>query len=221
MPPQHHIVGFALAAMATVTVSAQVPLLLRPIDATVEDINPLSSSLREMHSDLRQPIGFQNVYHVPGRDDLLMRVNGGIYAVFPESEYTVNRKGKTVPVIPAGTVFYIGLPGKLPTHDSNAHAGIEPTVRMSSEHEARAAAATQMGAVNTMLDMKIGDVDPNGMPVAGALQRPLVQNGRQPGAMPDSGRPSGPTIVSDSSYRARRLDELLQRAARAAGNQKS
>src|SRR6185503_15575203 len=128
-------------------------------DQTVEDVNPLSTSLRQMHSDLRQPTGFQNVYHVPGHDDLLMRVNGGIYAVFPESEYTVNRKGKTVPVIPAGTVFYIGLPSKLPTHDSNAHTGIEPTVRIAGEHDARAEAATHIGAVNTMLDMKIGDVD--------------------------------------------------------------
>src|SRR5262245_33769134 len=47
VPLQQHIAGFALAAMATAIASAQVPPLLRPIDASVEDINPLSSSLRE------------------------------------------------------------------------------------------------------------------------------------------------------------------------------
>jgi hypothetical protein len=87
--------------------------------------------------------------------------NGGIYAVFPDSEYTVNGKGKTVPTIPAGTVFYnrpaeqarnprtpghAGQPGQ-PSH---AHSGIEPTVRLASQLDSRSAVHGPVGAVRTM-----------------------------------------------------------------------
>jgi hypothetical protein len=221
MALRHQIAGFAVSAVVSTVATAQIPPMLQPIDQTVADVNPLSASLRQVHRDLRQPTGFQSVYHVPGHDDLLMRVNGGIYAVFPESEYTVNRKGRTVPLIPAGTVFYIGLPNKLttpPGRSSNAHTGIEPTVRLVSQIDSRSPVDAPVGVVNTMLDMKIGEVDQNGKPLALA-QQPLVQNDPQPAAMPDPSRFAGPTIVNDSSYRARRLDELLQRAARSAGHQ--
>jgi outer membrane scaffolding protein for murein synthesis (MipA/OmpV family) len=52
------------------------------------------------------------VYAVPGRDDLLMRTNGALYAVFDQSTYTRDpqKRGAMRAVIPAATVFYIGRP---------------------------------------------------------------------------------------------------------------
>jgi hypothetical protein len=223
MPLQHQIIGYAVSSVVAAAATAQVPPLLRPIDASVEDINPLSASLRQIHSDLLQPSGFQHVYRVPGHDDLLMRVSGGVYAVFPESDYATNRDGRTVPQIPAGTIFYIGLPTKLTTPGhvtKQSGAGIEPTVRLASELNSRSAIDIPDAAVRTMIDSKIGDVDQNGMPIA-PTQQPPGQADRAPSAMADPARLEGPLIVNDSDYRARRLDELLQRAAAAAAHRNS
>src|SRR5205814_2404538 len=73
---------------------------LEPVDQAVEDINPLSMSLRHMQFDLRQPAGFEQVYAVPGHPDLLMRANGGLFAVFPQSVYAQGKSG-LVPLVPA------------------------------------------------------------------------------------------------------------------------
>ena len=75
------------------------------------DRHSLSHSLRVMPVDL-SPHGFERVYAVPGRDDLLMRTNGALYAVFDQSTYTRDpqKRGAMRAVIPAATVFYIGRP---------------------------------------------------------------------------------------------------------------
>lgn len=77
----------------------------------VGDRHSLSHSLRVMPVDL-SPHGFERVYAVPGRDDLLMRTNGALYAVFDQSTYTRDpqKRGALRAVIPAATVFYIGRP---------------------------------------------------------------------------------------------------------------
>jgi hypothetical protein len=80
------------------------------VDPTVGDRHSLSESLRVMPVDL-SPHGFDRVYAVPGRDDLLMRTNGALYAVFSQSIYGRDpKKGTTRVLIPASTVFYIGKP---------------------------------------------------------------------------------------------------------------
>ena len=56
------------------------------VDPTVADRHSLSDSLRVMPVDL-SPHGFDRVYAVPGRDDLLMRTNGARYAIFSQSIY--------------------------------------------------------------------------------------------------------------------------------------
>ena len=82
----------------------------KPVDSTVADRNSLSGSLRVMPVDL-SPHGFERVYSVPGRDDLLMRSNGALYAVFSQSLYGRDpKRGSTRILIPAATVFYIGRP---------------------------------------------------------------------------------------------------------------
>ena len=87
--------------------SSQAPQLVDPSSA---DRNSLSGSLRVMPVDL-SPHGFDRVYAVPGRDDLLMRSNGALYAVFSQSSYARDpRRGNAVVTVPASTIFYIGRP---------------------------------------------------------------------------------------------------------------
>jgi len=81
------------------------------VDQRVADRNSLGHSLRVMAVDL-SPHGFERVYKVPGRDDLLMRTNGALYAVYSQSAYAADtqRKGAIKAIIPAATIFYIGRP---------------------------------------------------------------------------------------------------------------
>lgn len=81
------------------------------VDQRVADRNSLGQSLRVMAVDL-SPHGFERVYKVPGRDDLLMRTNGALYAVYNQSAYAADtqRKGAIKAIVPAATIFYIGRP---------------------------------------------------------------------------------------------------------------
>ncbi len=95
---------------------------LKPVEQTIEDIGPLGQSHRILPEDLRLPTGFERVYRVPGSadqfrfnanqghtDDMLMRINGALRAVFPRSVYIPTRRGLKTDV-PPGTVFHIGQP---------------------------------------------------------------------------------------------------------------
>lgn len=79
------------------------------VEQGVADRNSMQHSLRVQAVDL-SPNGFERVYKVPGRDDLLMRTNGALYAVFDQSTYGRSQRGGMRAVIPAATVFYIGRP---------------------------------------------------------------------------------------------------------------
>ena len=78
------------------------------VDAGREDTGDLATSFRRLPLDLRLPTGFDRVYRVHGRDDLYMRANGALYAVFPKSEYRTTRRGEQ-PVTPTDVVYRIGL----------------------------------------------------------------------------------------------------------------
>ena len=82
---------------------------LRPLDARVEDVGVLSTSLRVESSGLGEPSGFDAVYKVPGGSGKLMRVNGALFAVFDRSIYQ-SAVGGTRAVVPPSTVFHIGVP---------------------------------------------------------------------------------------------------------------
>jgi len=92
---------------------------LEPVEQTFEDVSPLATGFRRIELGLRSPTGFEQVYRVPGDDDHYMRIDGGLYAVFPRSVYANTRAGE-VPLIPANTVFWIGQPDFLmqPAADS-------------------------------------------------------------------------------------------------------
>ncbi len=78
------------------------------VDAGRDDTGGIATSLRRLPLDLRLPAGFDRVYRVPGREDLYMRANGALYAVFPKSEYRASGRG-VVPVTPTDVVYRIGL----------------------------------------------------------------------------------------------------------------
>lgn len=104
----------ALVALLAVNSRAEPPpispsSLLEHLDEGVADRGPSSLSLRRLDIDLRQDSSFEHVYAVPGRPDLFMRRQGAVSAVFPESRYLASAQGD-IAVIPAGTIFYIGLP---------------------------------------------------------------------------------------------------------------
>jgi hypothetical protein len=83
---------------------------LEVVDQGVEDRGGLEKSFRVMPLDLRVPSGFQQVYRVPGSENLLMRGNGALFAVFPRSLYRRTVVGN-LPVVPADVHYAIGMPG--------------------------------------------------------------------------------------------------------------
>ena len=199
--------------IATLVLCLSTPVLgqtgdLKPLDQTVEDTSPLSISLRQIERGLREPSAFDQVYRVPNRDDLLMRIEGGIYAIFPQSVYTRGKNG-TLPLIPAGTVFYIGYPdlerlGHVDASTRQADDGVGDDPYADSPHLRRdPRRARQTGVRRIKL---------------GTSTIPFPGLGRQrPERVPETARRSvAPTIVTDADYRADRVRDLMQSAAKAA-----
>lgn len=95
----------------------------RQIDQGLADQSPLSASARVVPLDLRQPVGFDQLFQltgpggrletrgVPNRMDggngLFFRFSGGLVATFPRSVYAETPAGLQ-PLIPPGAVFSIG-----------------------------------------------------------------------------------------------------------------
>ena len=76
----------------------------REIQAGYEDISPQAVFNIFRRVDMRTPSGFDRVYEVLDSPGLLARRSGSLTAVFPRSVYA----GNGTPLIPPGTVFYIG-----------------------------------------------------------------------------------------------------------------
>ncbi|MEE9129399.1 MAG: hypothetical protein V3T84_05230 [Phycisphaerales bacterium] len=179
---------------------------LKPLDQTVEDTSPLSRSLRHVERGLREPSAFDQVYRVPDRDDLLMRIEGGIYALFPQSIYMQGKNG-TLPVIPAGTVFHIGYP------DLERFGQVDA----STGQVERRVGDDPYGRLNLRVDPRRGRQPGVRRIVLGTSTVPFTGLGRQrPERVPQTARQTiGPTIVTDAGYRADRIRDLMQSAARA------
>ena len=108
----HRIQRLAVAAVvASIALSVGMPVGAQELQRVEEvwgDAGPLNTSLRALDVDMRQPSNFEHVYRVPGSHNLLSRLDGGLAAVFPRSIYAATRGGGVMPVIPPGTVFYVG-----------------------------------------------------------------------------------------------------------------
>ena len=203
---RHMVIGLVTALSATAVAQDFDPEPIERLDAGVSDVGPLSLSLRDMQVDLRHPTGFDRVYRAPGRDDLFMRVYGGLYAVFPRSLYAPTSMGDLA-LIPDGTTFYIGAPSM------DVLATPEPTIPLATgslhvvpqdlpdHREQSTGAPTEERVRQTMWR-----ADPNygGRAEARRLREPAEEETVRP------------AIVSDEAYRARRMEELMRRAADAA-----
>ena len=212
--PLHLQFVFSSGLLSFAATFAQVPPPPpRPIDQGIGDAGPLSTSLRQTQPGLRQPTGFDHVYPVPGRDDLLMRMDGGMVAVFPRSTYVRSGRGN-IPTIPPGTVFYIGVPTHLamgvPDRD-----GVLPgqQFRLGSRVAPR---------VDQMQVTQFSDNPQNGH---GSLPDSSGLRSAAAGSMPtisnlDPLRPVVTTIVNDHAYRAQRVEQLMQQAANAVESQR-
>jgi hypothetical protein len=92
---------------------------LKPVDPGVADVGPLSGAGRVLPKDLRQPANFDRVYEVElDGKRYFVRAHGGVYAVFPRSDYVQTRRG-VAPIVPAGTVYHLGA---LPKQKDDAAA---------------------------------------------------------------------------------------------------
>ena len=117
---------------------------LEVVDQGVEDRGGFEKSLRVLPLDMRVPTGFQQVYRVPGREDLLMRGNGALYAVFPRSVYQRTPVG-AVPIVPADVHFSIGMPGGFAYPGGYLHhdsAAPDPRIATRVDARVRLKAAT-------------------------------------------------------------------------------
>lgn len=238
MPTITHIMPACVLAIATSEWSAAqtayaprypgTPPMLQRVDQAHSDVSALSSSLREVNmiADLRDPMGFQYVYHLPGRDDLLMRANGGVYVIFPQSEYVHTKKGLT-PVVPAGAVFSIGIPsqGALPLlgltgptlqNLDSFSSTLEPLARNERRSMVMTAVSNRTVSrrdAEAFPDEWNADGAPDLNPQDAYLEQPQYQVVR---AKPPEPSTFLKTVVTDDAVRNQRLAELLQQALRAA-----
>ena len=205
------IVTLALAAPSSavpqqVDRSYEASEALVPIDQSVGDVNALSASLRERDRGLEQPVGFSQVYRVPGFADRYMRISGGIYAVFPQSVYIPTQAG-LAPDIPPNTIFYIGSP---PVADTTAPT--RPPVDTT-----RVSADSRRAESFRVVGQRAPDAVPWSMydrerpPDDFEPTRPIIRPLRSTEPEVDA-----TTVVNDEAYRRARVQELLRRAAHAA-----
>lgn len=103
------------------------PIELIPVEAGVEDRGALSDSLHVEQTNMRQDHAFEKLYKIAGSDDVYVRKSGGLSAVFRTSAYVQTPRGD-VPIVPAGTVYYIGeIPPQLVQQLGELQEPLEPS----------------------------------------------------------------------------------------------
>ena len=174
---------------------------LVPVDQTVADHNPLSTSLRIGNPGLDEPNDFSELFRLPGPDGRLIRAQGGLYAIFDQSVYTTDKEGDVRAGISAGTLFHIGRPTATtptrPMHSAAPHRllvdhRLKYRMPPATVGEAREAAADRRR------DWAFKPQD-------------LTDPEEAWSADPDD----DPTIATDPAYRAVRLRSILLSAVEA------
>ena len=185
----------------------------QPLDQTVIDRTDISHSLRVMSPRLDRPQAFEDLYRAPDRDDLYMRVDGALHAVFPRSRYSGTPYGLETE-IPDNTVFFLGRPSRevLGSHfrererpwASDARSG------MVQRQPERDSDAEQSPGRQSGREMRVGS---STRPVVASDRPDRRRDDAGEGSEPHSnGRAPGPAIVVDAQYRADRMRELMRRA---------
>lgn len=203
--------ALASVAIGLSTARGEDPRGFVRVDPTRGDVNPLRASTRELQPDLRQPSGFDQVYRLTNPTGAAgarsssdrfarnnyARINGGLTAVFPRSEYAQSDEGRLITLVPAGTTFYIG-----PVPPSVWGAGGSPPTILASGQPPVASSAID-NAQFTRVDSQV------------------VSDGQPPAALAPGRSDADVTrtrsILSDEGFRRDRVRQLLQRAVSQAG----
>lgn len=195
-----------------------------PVEQTIGDINPLSRSLRRLHPGLGRPTGFGDVYRVPGEDGKLMRIHGGIHAVFPQSLYGINEDDELEAFIPPNTVFRIGprfVDERGMVLPSNVIAGLdvpglanpdEAAADPRGQQQFRIMPRTQDAQVVMPQSPQQQALHSNDQPRIPLRPRPMAEGIQENTAEVQPLNVPG-TIIGDEAYRRARMRELMQTAA--------
>lgn len=193
------IFRIAVVALLMLVQAASGQYELKSVEANVGDLGPLSRSLRSLGADLRQPTNFDRVYRVPGQDDRFMRINGGLYAVYERSLYASTKNGP-VPLIPGGTVFYIGRPSFL-----------RDVAQPTSEQKF---GLLDKRSHSNRLDTRILGVTPE-VSVRATTSVPLLHRSSGRGVGDETrDQEVAATINNDPDYRAARIRQLMNKAVK-------
>jgi hypothetical protein len=212
----NRLAGVAAAALvlgAAGVASARqgwVPPLER-VDETVEDRDDLATSLRRLETGMHQPAGFEGVYRIQGLEGRFVRVQGGVYAVFPRSQYRPTRAG-LLPTVPPDTVFHIGPPPQVHQVSPSADGDrpLDLPLDWRRDRRWRPPAVQERG-------WSVRPLAVRAEPAVLAGPTTVTADGTTPTSHRSrTAAPLPRTIVNDRAYRARRLRELVQSAASSA-----
>ena len=117
-----YILTLTVSAACTLSAAAQTleQQGFKPIDPLIDDVDPLSISLRQHSLELKNDGGGKQRYFrrtIPG-DPLTGRqskskiylIDRGVVAEFDRSDYALGDKGRVFSLIPPNTVFHLGIP---------------------------------------------------------------------------------------------------------------
>lgn len=182
------------------------------VDQSVEDVDPLATSLRFLQPQLRQDTDFTLLYSDPRYPGWYYRRDGAITAFVPQGDYYATRDG-IVTAIPAGTIFFIGDPSPelLPDHPGHASfatgASKRPAIGLQSVQRATSVARA------TIATKGVARV-PVGLPVVPMHADENLSGNPTPVADADGERkvPTPALMREDGLYRSVRLRDIAQRA---------
>ncbi len=177
------------------------PSDLERVEGRVADLNPLSPAGRHMPANMALPNDFAGVYRIPRSANSpyagwYARVSGGVIAVFPQSEYAVDKDKGVVPIIPPGTKFLLG------------GVPLERDRGIDDSRLVRPLGGIVGGPVATRIDLAVAPADPLAR-APRTSPEPV-----QPESAEDRASLAMERLMLDDAYRARRVSSLLSVAAR-------
>jgi hypothetical protein len=199
-------------------ITKSVQPTLRPVDPGVADVDPLGTTGRVLPTDLRQPANFDRVYEVElDGKRFFVRAHGGVYAVFPRSDY-VQTRGGVVPIVPAGTVYHLG---SLPKTEFDPAHQDEATLNPANAKPARPARRDDSAPSNAAPMPESAAA----RPAPAARSKPALRQNTDPplsdAAPPVAKGPEGSSIWSSDMLRVSRTGELLDKARAARLSEKT
>lgn len=211
---------------------------LRRIRPNLGDVGGLSVDSQLGARETRLPDDFANIYEIPigsgtRYDGWFVRVSGATYAVFPRSEYSTLPDGKRLARVPANTTFFLGgIPKDLdfrgPVSVPTARVGqlplpLEPDGPIAAPRvnavPVQAGSPIVVERIDSTHSARL-DSSHDSTPAPGRAplkpDAPAAASAFQAAASAAAAREAGQRMMDDETYRARRVEQLLDRAARPA-----